>query len=332
VQEKTALILAKDAKVNVRTSSLAAPTMLLSGHGGPVYTCKFNPAGSYIASGSQDKLILLWKVYGDCANWGTLKGHTNSVLDVCWSRDGDQLFSASADKTAAVWDVEQAQRVRRMRDHTSFVNSICAARKGDPLVVTGSDDCKALIWDVRVKAAQQTFEAEYQVLAVGFSDDSLRVFLGGIDHEIKVWDRRTNKILYGLEGHTDAVTAVRLSPDGTHLLSNGMDNTLRLWDVRPFVSSATSTRLVHTFEGARHDLQKNLLKCSWSKDGTRVSCGSADRLVNVWDSTSKRLLYRLPGHGGCVNEVDFHPTEPIIVSGAEDKKMFLGEIQPSFNF
>jgi Prp8 binding protein len=40
------------------------------------------------------------------------------------------------------------------------------------------------------------------------------------------------------------------------------------------------------------------------------------------------LLYRLPGHAGCVNEVHFHPTEPIIVSAGDDKKMYLGEINP----
>ena len=78
----------------------------------------------------------------------------------------------------------------------------------------------------------------------------------------------------------------------------------------------------------QHDLQKNLLKCAWSADGGRVTCGSADRLVNIWDVTSKRLLYRLPGHGGSVNDVAFHPLEPIVVSAADDKKIFLGEVNP----
>ena len=46
----------------------------------------------------------------------------------------------------------------------------------------------------------------------------------------------------------------------------------------------------------------------------------------VWDTTSRRILYKLPGHSGSVNEVDFHPTEPILLSGSNDKKIFLGEI------
>lgn len=154
----------QDQKVPyARTSSLLAPTMLLTGHGGPVMCARFNPAGSYVASGSQDKSVLLWKTYGECTNFAQLNGHKNTVLALCWSRDGDQLYTASADNTGAVWDVEEGVRVRRFREHVSPVNSITASRKGDPLVVTCSDDCKAIAYDIRVKRSIQTIETEYQV-------------------------------------------------------------------------------------------------------------------------------------------------------------------------
>ena len=35
------------------------------------------------------------------------------------------------------------------------------------------------------------------------------------------------------------------------------------------------------------------------------------RFVYVWDAVSRRILYKLPGHRGSVNDVDFHPKEPI---------------------
>ena len=58
-----------------------------------------------------------------------------------------------------------------------------------------------------------------------------------------------------------------------------------------------------------------------------VTCGSADNFVYVWDVATKRILYKLPGHSGSVNEVDFHPTQPIIGSCANDKSIYLGEIR-----
>ena len=81
-----------------------------------------------------------------------------------------------------------------------------------------------------------------------------------------------------------------------------------MWDVRPF---APEGRLVKIFEGAVSGVEKNLIRCSWSSDGTRVAAGSADRCALVWEVSSRRILYKLPGHKGCVNQVDFHPTEPI---------------------
>lgn len=35
------------------------------------------------------------------------------------------------------------------------------------------------------------------------------------------------------------------------------------------------------------------------------------RFVYIWDTTSRRILYKLPGHAGSVNEVVFHPEEPV---------------------
>lgn len=134
---------------------------------------------------------------------------------------------------------------------------------------------------------------------------------------------RKNEILYTLKGHTDTITGLALSADGSYLLSNSMDNALRIWDVRPY---APAERCVKVFTGHQHNFEKNLLRCGWSPDGSKVTAGSADRFVYIWDTTSRRILYKLPGHNGCVNDCAFHPQEPIIVSGASDKQLYLGEI------
>jgi len=309
-----------------RTSQLTAPTMSLAGHERPVFTCKFNPKGTNLASAGGDHLVLVWNVYGDCQNWLVLKGHTGAVLELCWNRDGDQIYTASADKTGSVFDVESGERIKRFRHHTSFVNAVAASRRGVSLVVTGGDDCNALLWDLRIRKPTQSFTAEYQLTSVAFSDDSLQIFAGSIDNTIKCWDLRKKQVLYSLDGHQDTVTGIKLSPNGNFLLSNGMDNSLRTWDVRPYVSGQ---RAVAVYEGVQHDFEKQLLRCAWSPDGTRISGGSADRFVYIYEVATGRIQYKLPGHAGCVNEVDFHPTEPVIASCANDKLVYLGEIAPS---
>uniref|UniRef100_A0A8C7TV49 Small nuclear ribonucleoprotein 40 (U5) n=1 Tax=Oncorhynchus mykiss TaxID=8022 RepID=A0A8C7TV49_ONCMY len=181
-----------------------------------------------------------------------------------------------------------------------------------------------LLWDIRKKGAVHTFQNTYQVLAVTFNDTSDQILSGGIDNDIKVWDLRQNKLVYSMHGHGDSLTGLSLSSEGSYLLSNSMDNTVRIWDVRPF---APKERCVKIFQGNIHNFEKNLLRCSWSADGSKIAAGSADRFVYVWDTTSRRILYKLPGHAGSVNEVAFHPEEPIVLSGASDKRLYMGEIQ-----
>lgn len=128
-----------------------------------------------------------------------------------------------------------------------------------------------------------------------------------------------------LTGHTDTITGMDISPDGHHILSNSMDCTVRSWDIRPFAVN-DSDRQENIFHGIHHGAEKNLLKASWSPDQSFVTCGSADRMVHIWDSTTAKLEYYLPGHKGSVNEVLFHPKEPIIASCSTDKQIILGEL------
>jgi len=309
----------------VRTSNLLAPIMLLTGHKAEVFTMKFSPTGKHLASGSFDRLIFLWNVYGDCKNYAVLKGHNGAVLEVQYSPDGSTLFSASSDKTVQVWDMERGVRIKKCVGHTSYVNSCSPNRKGPQIVASGSDDRTVKLWDVRVKECQGTLNHGYPVTAVAFGDQREQLFTAGIDNDIKVWDMNKRSVSMVLEGHTDTVTGLRVSPDGSYLLSNSMDNTVRVWDIRPYVQGH---RNVKTFVGHQHNFEKNLLRCSWSPDGSKISCGSADRFVYIWDTASKKILYKLPGHRGSVNETDFHPTEPIIGSCSSDHSIYLGEIKP----
>jgi Prp8 binding protein len=251
-----------------------------------------------------------------------------------------KIYSVSADKSAMIWDPIRHKRLRRYKDHEAIINSCSSTAtlkqslvdvsKTETLFVTGSDDRTAKLFDTRSKDCVTSLACKYPVLSVAMSENE--IFTAGIDEVIKVWDMRKNTMLYTMKGHTDAITGIRLSPDGNSLLSAAMDGSLNIWDVRPFLPTGSDTsRLSKQIQGAVvYGMDKNLLRCAWSSNGTKISCGSADipTHVYIWDSRTTRLLYRLPGHKGAVNDVDFHPFEPIIASASSDRTIYLGEIEP----
>lgn len=132
------------------------------------------------------------------------------------------------------------------------------------------------------------------------------LYSGGIDNDIKVWDLRKKMVSYTMKGHTDTITSLQVSPDSQSLLSNSHDSTVRTWDIRPF---APVDRHTKTYDGAPTGMEKNLFKASWDSTGRRIAAGSGDRSVAIWETRTGKLLYKLPGHRGAVNDARFSPNE-----------------------
>jgi Prp8 binding protein len=301
----------------------------LEGHSGEIFATRFDPSGQLIASGSMDRTIcrqsprrtpslvamltcgrtVLWHTYGQCENYGILSGHKGAVLDLHWSRDSRVIFSASADMTVASWDLETGQRIRRHVGHEEVVNCIDVGRRGEEMIVSGSDDGYIGLWDPRQKEAAEFIESQYPITAVALAEAGNEIYSGGIDDNIKVWDMRKKAVVYSMAGHTDTVTSLVVSPDSQSLLSNSHDDTVRTWDIRPF---APTNRHIKTYDGAPAGLERNLVRASWDPKGEKIAAGSGDRSVVIWEVGSGKLLYKLPGHKGTVNDVRFSPgDEPI---------------------
>ena len=251
-----------------------------------------------------DRNIQLWNTAGECTNYGQLSGHKNAVLDLHWSRDGQVIYSASADMYIGSWNVETGERIRRHVGHEEVINCIDVSRRGEEMLVSGSDDGYIGIWDPRQKAAMDFIETAYPVTAICLAEAGNEVFSGGIDNEIKTWDMRMKKVLYTLTGHADTITSLAVSPDSQSLLSYSHDSTVRTWDVRPFAPADRATRV---FDGSHVGLEKNLMRACWDQDGKRVAAGGGDGTVTIWDSQTGKLLHKLPGHKGTVNDVRISP-------------------------
>ncbi|KAK8970708.1 Protein HIRA [Platanthera guangdongensis] len=130
-------------------------------HFGSVNCVRWAKHGRYLASGSDDQVILVYErkpgsgmaEFGsgqppDVENWKvttTLRGHTADVVDLNWSPDDLSLASGSLDNTIHIWNMTNGICTAVLRGHSSLVKGV----SWDPIgtfIASQSDDKTVIIW------------------------------------------------------------------------------------------------------------------------------------------------------------------------------------------
>ncbi|XAR60118.1 hypothetical protein NMG60_11033370 [Bertholletia excelsa] len=144
-------------------TSESVPKLLatLRDHFGSVNCVRWAKHGRFVASGSDDKVILIHErkpgsgttEFGsgeppDIENWKvamTLRGHTADVVDLNWSPDDSILASGSLDNTVHIWNMNSGICIAVLRGHSSLVKGVT----WDPIgsfIASQSDDKTVIIW------------------------------------------------------------------------------------------------------------------------------------------------------------------------------------------
>lgn len=106
-------------------------------HSERVNTVTFNPDGKLLASGSNDRRVIIWN-----PDTGKpvreLKGHHHSVTSLAFSPDGKWLASGSDDCTVRMWKVETGKQFLLLKDIEGPVKGVAFAYGGELVLASGA--------------------------------------------------------------------------------------------------------------------------------------------------------------------------------------------------
>ena len=253
-----------------------------------------------------------------------LTGHTDGVLSVAFSPDGQTLASGSRDDTVRLWDVATGT-LQQTLTHTGSVPSVAFSPDGQTLA-SAVDGWTGTIylWDVATGVLQYTLPSHKGGLSsVAFSPDGQTLAsVGGWDALVSLWDVATGTFQQTLVGHTylTFVRSVAFSPDGSMLAGAGgwRDKTVRLWDV----ASGTLQQTLAGHTGS-------VTSVAFSPDGQTLVSGGEDATVRLWDVATGTLQHTLTEYTDGVLSVAFSPDGRTLASGSEDGKVLLWDIAPA---
>ena len=245
----------------------------------------------------------------------TLTGHSEEILGVAVTADGQRAVSASKDQTLKVWDLESGEALRTLEGHSDVVRSVALTGNGRR-AVSASNDFTLKVWDLGSGEELRTLEGHSDVVrSVALTGDGRRAVSASRDQTLKVWDLESGEALWKLEGHSKGVLSVALTGDEQHVVSGSQDQTMKVWDLK-------SGEALRTLEG--HSSGVNAV--ALTGDGRRAISASDDQTLKVWDLESGRLLHSLEEHKGRVAAVSLSPGGQLLASKSEDQTVMLWDL------
>jgi WD40 repeat protein len=235
------------------------------------------------ASVGEDKTVRVWE-----ATTGRevldLRGHTDSIGCVAYSRDGLRLASSSLDRTIRVWDATplqatDAQEAFTFTEHTGEVWTVAVSPDGQRIASAGQGiDTPVKVWDVRSRQRIEFTGHQAVVFCVAWHPDGKRIASSGWDAErrvfvVKFWNARTREVDFEVAAGMET-PALAFSPDGEYLVTGGANRIVQVWNAR-------TGEWVGTL--GSHDRQVQGL--AFSGKGEHVASASADGAIELWDAT-----------------------------------------------
>lgn len=290
---------------------------IISEHPGYLRTAVINATSDKIYYGGDDGIVFEWDTIENTTKQiharHAQENNLSSIRDIALSPDGKLLATASADRNAIVWDLENARIEQILSSHSARVLGITFSPDGR-LLSTVSEDKNTLVWSVQTGALLQRFIGhQAEISSVDFSQDSRFLITSSIDMSLRIWDLGSNSELRRI--NLNGVSAFALAHDST-------GNTMAVGDShgRIILFDNSSTEEFIAFrEIQAHNAA--IFRLVFGPGDAILYAASSDATLSAWDVNTGERLQEFTGHTTQIWAMDLSPDGNLLVSGSDNTRV-----------
>ncbi|EIN04879.1 WD40 repeat-like protein [Punctularia strigosozonata HHB-11173 SS5] len=297
-------------------------------HGASVFCASVHPTQPLAVSGGEDEVGYIWDITTGQAVV-KLTGHSDSIVAVEWSHDGEMIATGGMDGKTRIWRRVGATKGKAAEDWSTweFLTELYGPNevtwlKWHPkghVLLAGSQDQLVWMWQLPSGRVMQVFGGHAAPVCCGtFTPDGKRIVTADEDGTFIIFDPHKESPLFKLSPtdarfDLDGITALAVNPSSTLAVVGGAAG-----DVR--IISLSKGEIVGSLPG--HKAGESVEAITFVDIGVEgvdvVVTAGTDSKAYVWDVVTMRLRATLE-HEDPITRLITHPAQPhILVSGSAD--------------